>query len=180
MNADDPNAILGYIRQVATCVLAGQPIPDAPESVCAVSCCGAFVTFRNAGKLRGCMGRFGDTTTLDHWIADVTRSALNDPRFVRQPITSDELPALRIELSILGPRERVADPSKLIAGVHGVMISRDQHSGCFLPQVATDRNWSIETFLSECCRLKCNLPPDAWRDPMTVVEAFEARILEED
>ena len=64
-------------------------------------------------------------------------------------------------------------PADLTPGVHGVFISREGHRGCFLPQVASEHGWTMERFLSECCRLKAGLPEDAWRDPQTLVQAFE-------
>lgn len=112
-------------------------------------------------------------------VAEVTRSALRDPRFRDDPVTAEELPELTIEVSILGSVRRVDDPSKLVAGRHGVIISRDGRSGCFLPQVATERGWSMEVFLSECCRQKAGLEGDAWRDGRTRIEAFEVRIFQE-
>jgi AmmeMemoRadiSam system protein A len=141
---------------------------------------GAFVTFRHGDRLRGCMGRFHTHQPLAELLVDVTRSSLADPRFVDDAITLGELTNLNIEISILGPLVLVEHPEQLIAGRHGVVISRDGHGGCFLPQVAVERDWSIETLLSECCRQKAGLEPDAWRDPATRVEAFEASVLRED
>jgi AMMECR1 domain-containing protein len=49
-------------------------------------------------------------------------------------------------------------------------------SGCFLPQVATETNWSKEEFLSYCCTHKAGLSSDAWREPETEIYLFTADV----
>ena len=97
-----------------------------------------------------------------------------DPRFTRNPITLDELPKLTIEISVLTDPVRTAHPETLIPGTHGIIITRGSRSGCFLPKVATDRGWSAEEFLSQCCTMKAGLPADAWRDRQASVYLFTA------
>jgi uncharacterized protein (TIGR00296 family) len=112
-------------------------------------------------------------------LADVTRSSLRDPRFTHGPITIEELSDIDIEVSILGPVSQVDDPSGLQAGKHGVVVSQGGRSGCFLPHVAVENGWTIEQFLTECCRQKAGLAADAWRDRQTRIEAFEVEVLAE-
>lgn len=135
---------------------------------------GVFVTFYRGKTLRGCIGSFAPTTDLVATLESVTRSSLADPRFVHNPIALDELPDLTIEISILTDPVRTANPERLIPGTHGMIITRGARSGCFLPKVATDRNWDAEEFLSQCCTMKAGLPADAWRDPKTSVYLFTA------
>jgi AMMECR1 domain-containing protein len=45
--------------------------------------------------------------------------------------------------------------------------------------VATEHGWDRETFLAQTCR-KAQLPPDAWREPGTVLEAFTAQVFGEE
>jgi uncharacterized protein (TIGR00296 family) len=92
----------------------------------------------------------------------------------------DELPGLRIEISVLSPMVRTTDPLSLIPGVHGVYIRRGGRSGCFLPQVAAEQKWDRETFLARCCEDKAGLPPDAWKEPETEVYLFGAEAFEEE
>jgi len=176
---DDKLALLKFVRQVAMGHLTGSTAPPAPWNIPQVPFSGLFVTFRNGGRLRGCTGRFDASQPLATVLAAVTQSSLNDPRFTDQRITLEELPALEIEVSILGPLVQVPNPDELVPGRHGIVITRDGRSGCFLPQVATEHQWSIPTLLSECCRMKAGLAPDAWRDPATRIQAFEATVLRE-
>jgi len=65
-------------------------------------------------------------------------------------------------------------------GVHGVIVSQGPfHHGVFLPQVATDTNWTKEEFLSQLCSQKAGLPADAWKDPKTKIEIFTADVFSE-
>ena len=47
---------------------------------------GVFVTFKSAGQLRGCMGLFGAERPFKEALKRATILALNDPRFVQNPI----------------------------------------------------------------------------------------------
>lgn len=174
----DEHALLEYARQVALAHLTGKATPVPPDCARTTDCSGVFVTIRRSGALRGCIGRFSDLCPIAHLLAEVTESALHDPRFVDDPVTLAELPDCDIEISVLGSRVDAPHPEQLQAGVHGVVIARGGRTGCFLPQVASERGWSIETFLSECCRQKVGLPADAWRDPATRVQAFEVTVLQ--
>jgi len=155
---------------------ASKPIIDSTDSI-ELSYGGLFVTFKNPERLRGCMGLFGAEQSFIAALNRATIMALNDPRFVRDPIRGDELDQLTVEVSILTTPQKVDDVSHLIPGRHGVIVTRDDHQGCLLPQVAAERLWDIPTFLSECCRLKAGLPPDAWRNPQTTVLSFEATVI---
>jgi len=75
-------------------------------------------------------------------------------------------------MSILSQRCRLADPLSLQLGTHGIQIVRDGRSGCYLPQVAAEQGWDVETYLSHCCAHKAGLPADAWRDKNTEVFIF--------
>ncbi len=174
MTEAQQRALLAYVRLAAEALLRGQSVPAAPLFLMTAPYSGLFVTLRAVdGRLRGCMGRMCATGPLADALVEVTRCSLNDPRFTECPVAVAELPHLCVEVSILGPLWKVDRPERLVAGVHGVLITQGLRRGCFLPQVALEQGWSIETFLGECCRLKAGLPADAWRDPATQVEAFE-------
>jgi AmmeMemoRadiSam system protein A len=140
---------------------------------------GAFVTLWRGRMLRGCIGRFGATDDLVGTIEEMTRAALSDPRFVSNPVTGAELPALNIEVSILSALEPTPDPLALVPGTHGIVIRCAGQSGCFLPKVASDRGWSAEEFLSNCCAMKAGLPSGAWRRPEAEVLLFTAEVFAE-
>ncbi len=140
---------------------------------------GAFVTLWAAEQLRGCVGRFGTTTDISGLIESVTRASLADQRFAANPITRAELASLTIEISILSDTEATDDPLSLVLGTHGIVVQRAGQSGCFLPKVATQRGWSAEEFLTNCCSMKAGLAPDSWREPDTRVLLFTAEVFAE-
>ncbi len=133
---------------------------------------GLFVSLWNQKQLRGCVGAIRPTVELSLGVRTVTPAAIADPRFRDEPITAFELPEITFEITLLSDPQKATDPEALIPGVHGVIVRRDRHSGCFLPKVATERRWLPGEFLSYCCTLKAGLPADAWRDVRTDVLLF--------
>ena len=151
-----------------------QPETDDPELK---AHCGCFVTLKNAGRLRGCIGRFTSERPLIELVVEMAKaSATGDPRFLADPITADELRQLDIEISVLSPLQKTDDPLSLHLGTDGIYIKAKGTSGCFLPQVATETGWSKEEFLSYCCAHKAGLPANAWKDPATEVYLFTAEV----
>lgn len=141
---------------------------------------GAFVTLRRGKRLRGCMGTFRTSRSLVEAIREVARSSCRDPRFVARPVTLEEFQDVRIEISVLHNMERTADPASLRIGTHGILIRRENESGCFLPQVAVEHGWDARAFLSQCCSTKSGLPSDSWQDPLTEVYLFTSEVFEEE
>lgn len=136
---------------------------------------GCFVTLKNGGRLRGCIGQFTSEKPLIELVFEMAVSAArNDPRFVLDPIEDAELEMLEIEISVLSPLEKTENPKHLRLGIDGIYIVQGNRSGCFLPQVATECNWTEEQFLSHCCIQKAQLSGDAWKDPETEVFLFSA------
>ncbi len=148
------------------------PWPTLPK-------CGVFVTLRRHGVLRGCIGTFSDSDDLLKTVAEIAVGATRDPRFQSTPISASELPEIRIELSVLSERERIEDPLDFELGRHGVYIKNGYAVGCFLPGVGQDLGWTREQFLSELCRQKAGLSPDAWQDPKTEVYVFTVQKIQE-
>lgn len=174
--------LLDIARRTVTAAVTGQPRPAVrtthPELQ---EPRGAFVTLRTAGRLRGCIGCFEASQPLYQVVAEMAEaSALRDPRFLFDRLRPDELDHLTIEISVLSPLERIADPLDFELGRHGIYIRRGPASGCFLPQVATETGWSKEEFLSQCAQGKAGLPPDAWKDPATEVFRFTCEIISEE
>jgi AmmeMemoRadiSam system protein A/AmmeMemoRadiSam system protein B len=140
---------------------------------------GAFVTLWKGNRLRGCIGLTVRRTDLLSTIREVAHgAAFRDPRF--DPVTSDELDEITLEISLLSPLRVLADPSpeKIRVGVHGLQISLGGRRGLLLPQVAVEAGWDEERFLRETCR-KAGLDKNAWRDPNAVVKTFTARKIRE-
>ena len=137
--------------------------------------CGAFVTLRKDGKLRGCMGVFEPEEPLWKVIQDRTvASASKDPRFV--PVAPKELSEIEIEISVLSKPKRIDDPKEIELGKHGVIIRNGSRGGVFLPQVATETGWDFETFMGQLCSQKAGLPWNCWKDLRTELHTFTAQV----
>ena len=131
---------------------------------------GVFVTLTEGGELRGCVGSLGSDRPLrEAVVASAISAALDDPRF--PPVTAAELPALHIEISVLGAPTPLLDQSTFRPGIDGVIVERGGRRGLLLPEVATSRAWKAPQMLAAACG-KAGLPEDAWLDPSTRLQAF--------
>ena len=150
--------------------------------------CGAFVSLHKQGRLRGCIGHFGEDVALCEIVAEMARAAaFEDPRFM--PVTRDELEDIDIEISVLTPMRRIQSIDEFELHRHGIyirkaVIEREQsnarigsaereqarpkvkgyRSGTFLPQVADEVNWTKEEFVGHCSQDKAGLGWDGLRD----------------
>lgn len=125
--------------------------------------CGAFVSLHKRGRLRGCIGHFGEDIPLHEIVAEMARAAaFEDPRF--QSLTRDELDDLDIEISVLTPMRRIQSLDEFELHRHGIYIRKGYRSGTFLPQVADEVNWTKEEFVGHCSQDKAGLGWDGWRD----------------
>jgi hypothetical protein len=173
--------LLTIARRAVEAAVNGQP---APEITCKTPELqvkrGVFVTLKNHGDLRGCLGIFEGNEPLWLQIRDMARdSATEDPRFVGDRITPKELKEVDIEISVLSELKPTKDPLSIRLGIDGIYIKKGWHSGVYLPQVATETGWTKEQFLSHCCNDKAGLSPDAWKDPGTQVLTFTAEVFGE-
>ena len=133
---------------------------------------GVFTTLHLAEQLRGCVGYVLPACPLYRAVAETARAAaFEDSRF--PPVTREEAPLLKIELSILS-RPQSVRPEEVEVGRHGLVISWHGHRGLLLPQVPIEHGWNRETFLDQTCR-KAGLADDAWRKGASL-EAFTAEI----
>lgn len=124
---------------------------------------GAFVTLTEKGRLRGCIGHFGEDVPLWQVVEAMAHdAAYRDPRF--PPVEPSEWDRLKVEISVLSPLKRIHDISEFHYGQEGIYIKKGWHSGTFLPQVAEEVNWTKEEFLGHCAQDKAGLPWDGWKD----------------
>ena len=137
---------------------------------------GAFVTLKEHGQLRGCIGYL---TAEGPLYLTVQRAAIaaatSDPRF--PPVTLEELADIKIEISVLSPIEPIEDVNQIEVGRHGLIIVKGRNQGVLLPQVATEEGWDREEFLRAVCR-KAGLPEDAWKKGAKLY-VFTAEVFEE-
>jgi AmmeMemoRadiSam system protein A len=152
------------------------PVPEATPALRAP--CGAFVTLKIEGRLRGCIGHISAAAPLIETVRDMAlASAFDDPRF--PPLARDELERAAIEVSVLSPLRRIRDPEEIRVGTHGILMRRGGRSGLLLPQVATEQGWDRQEFLVHTCR-KAGLDDGAWQDPDTAIEIFSAIVFGEE
>ena len=177
LTEEEKRTLLETARNAIACRLSGSP-GECPEASGALSTpCGAFVTLREHGKLRGCIGYITSERSLLETVHDVAiSSAFEDPRF--PPLRSMELERVRIEISVLSPFRKITDTKEIEVGIHGIMIRRGGRSGLLLPQVATEQGWDRDTFLTHTC-YKAGLPEDAWKSPDARIEIFSALVFGE-
>ena len=139
---------------------------------------GAFVTLREHGELRGCIGYIEALKPLYLAVSDMAlAAAFNDPRFT--PLTKAEWSKVDIEISVLSPLRKVASYEEVVAGKHGVVIEMMGRSGVFLPQVATEEGWDRDTFLEYLCLHKAGLPHDAYKSKQASLSVFTADVFSE-
>jgi AmmeMemoRadiSam system protein A len=135
---------------------------------------GAFVTLKEKGGLRGCVGYVAPMKPLSYTVRDVAAlAALRDRRF--SPVTAAELDELRYEVSVLSPLRRVLDVRNIEVGRDGLVIRRGDSEGLLLPQIPVEQGWDRATFLRQAC-LKAGLPPNAWQDERTDIFSFTALV----
>lgn len=171
-SASDRAQLLRMARDAITANLRGDHAPTRPAEMGPISASGLFVTLRKHGRLRGCIGTFDAGPDFFESLCSIAVSAAHDPRFTHSPLSATELGDVDIEISLLSPLRRLDHPLDFELGTHGVYVRMGRRAGCFLPDVATERAWSREEFLSECCAQKAGLSPDAWRDPAAELFVF--------
>jgi hypothetical protein len=154
--------------------------PDSlPPELQAPGAC--FVTLTRGDSLRGCIGSLEARQPL---AADVQEHAgdagFRDFRF--HPLTEQELPDLKIEISVLSAPEplRYGNPEELPAllkpGVDGVILARGLRRATFLPQV-WEKVPDPHSFLDMLCE-KMGFDYDLWRREKLDVSIYHVESFE--
>ncbi len=176
----DQKTLLAVARaaiEAAVCPEAPFSLARSTPSPVLVEPAAAFVTLRERGKLRGCVGLMRFEVPLWMNVRDAAvAAALHDPRFL--PLEAAELPGIEIEVSVLQPPVRLPDPAGFEAGRHGIVVERGGCHALLLPQVAGEMGWNATQMLDAVCR-KAGLAGDAWRDRGTRLSVFESRCFSE-
>ena len=185
-HADEERAtLLRLARETLVAVAGGNEIPKVdpaglPPALREEK--GCFVTLNKGGELRGCIGYiFPNGPLYKAVMANTRNAALRDKRF--RPVRPAELGQIEIEISVLTVPKPLAFTSfddllaKLRPTVDGVVFQARSRQSTFLPQV-----WSQlpdkEQFLEHLCQ-KGGMSPNAWQDPETKVEVYEAEVFGE-
>ena len=140
---------------------------------------GVFVTLKEHGDLRGCIGYIEGIKPLFEAVRDMAIAAsTEDYRFA--PVDAKELKDIDVEVTVLTPMQRCPDPAKtIVLGKHGIVVKKGGRQGVFLPQVATETGWDVDTYLSQCCSQKAGLAPDAWKKGDCEVYTFCGQVFGE-
>ena len=179
LTKEDKKRLLEIARSSIEAHLAGKALPLLQEKSPGLNLKrGAFVTLTKKGELRGCIGLFSSEEPLYEVVSKMSiESSTHDYRF--NPVTADELKDIKIEISVLSESQLIDDWRKIRLGVDGVIIRRGYSSGVFLPQVATETGWDLETFLGQLCFQKAGLPWDCFKDHATKIYTFQAEVFSE-
>lgn len=158
------------LLQLARAEIAGRLGEEAPRPVDKAwlhEPGATFVTLTRTGELRGCIGTLEAHRPLG---IDVRENALaaafRDPRFM--PLSREEYPGVRVEVSLLSPTQPIEVPDEISAlatlrpHVDGVVLEYGHHRGTFLPQVWEQLPEPAE-FLAHLKR-KAGLPMDFWAE----------------
>ena len=115
-----------------------------------------FVTLtQKNGRLRGCVGCTVSYNSLYKNVYHFTRqAAFEDPRF--EPVQEEEIAGLNLDITVLGPLQKLEDPSQIQIGKHGLYARFGGQSGLLLAQVATKNRWKTTEFMRQTCA-KANL-----------------------
>ncbi|PKO34863.1 MAG: TIGR00296 family protein [Betaproteobacteria bacterium HGW-Betaproteobacteria-7] len=142
--------------------LPPQPVVESPKLQDKAA---TFVTLTQHGVLRGCIGSLEAWRPLAEDVcANALAAAFCDPRF--PPLTADELPRTRLEISLLTPaqvidcRDEADALAQLRPHIDGVIFSAGRHRATFLPQV-WEQLPEPAAFLAQLKR-KAGLGADYW------------------
>jgi AmmeMemoRadiSam system protein A len=138
--------------------------------------CGCFVTVKQRGQLRGCIGNFVSDQPLYKLVQEMAVSAATrDPRFY--PMKTHDLDDFELDISVLSPLRRAESVEEIQVGVHGIYIVKGSYRGVLLPQVATEYGWDRTAFLNHTC-IKAGLPENAWQGECEIY-IFSAQVFGE-
>lgn len=143
---------------------------------------GTFVTLTIKGALRGCIGCLtAEISILESVRCNALYAAFKDHRF--RPLAAEELPSVRIEISILTDSELLSYTSpqellgKLRPAVDGVILKKGGCAATFLPQV-WEQLPDPAHFLSCLCQ-KAGLSSCAWRDEHPEIRIYQVQKFKE-
>lgn len=182
LDDDEQRELLRIARTtVKEHLLSGRTPPGAPHKKSLVAPAAVFVSAHEGPALRGCIGTTQEASPIYKAVQEMAiAAATRDPRF--RPVKLEELPQLRFEIAVLGPRTPMTSVADIKIGTHGVQVTSNAgprpHRGLLLPKVAVEQGWDVETLLDKTCE-KAGLPKDWWKAHHGDVELFTAQTFDE-
>lgn len=163
LNSADRKLLLKLAREAITsAVTTGKVKVQEATEAHLLGQQGCFVTIKQKGALRGCIGNFSSEKPLYLLVQEMAASAATrDPRFY--PMKEDDLSDFVLEISVLSPLTKAESPEDVVVGTHGLYLEKNFARGVLLPQVATEQGWDRETFLNQTA-LKAGLKKDDWKE----------------
>ncbi|OGW79702.1 MAG: hypothetical protein A3G33_01475 [Omnitrophica bacterium RIFCSPLOWO2_12_FULL_44_17] len=151
LTRDEKKKLLQYVRAVleshfdktkpAPAIGVKSPVLDESR--------GVFVTLKENGNLRGCIGQIvTDVPILKNLKEMALSAALHDPRF--PPVKQTELKDIDIHVSLLTIPKPIGSYKDIRLGIDGIVVRNGYKGGVFLPEVATETGWNQETFFRHC------------------------------
>jgi len=179
LNTREQQILLTIARQaIIHGVQTGQEYIEPREEKALNQRNGCFVTIKQNGQLRGCIGNFQSELPLFKEVAQMAQaSAAKDPRFY--PLKESDLDNFTLEISVLSPLQKIEDIDEIEVGKHGIYIEKSFYRGVLLPQVALEHDWDRLAFLKQTC-LKAGLPTDAWKADDADIYVFSAQVFREE
>ncbi|MDD3886426.1 MAG: AmmeMemoRadiSam system protein A [Victivallaceae bacterium] len=170
--------ILAFVRAVIAAEFAnGVNSPAVPEIAQLAEKGACFVTIKEMGDLRGCIGNLEAFELLgENLRRNAINAAFSDPRF--PPLDPGEFEEISIEISILTPPRRIASLDEFELGRDGIILECRGRGAVFLPQVAPEQGWDKPTTLDYLSR-KAGLAEEAWRGADAVFSTFRAVVFSE-
>jgi len=113
--------------------------------------CGVFVSLHKGKELRGCIGTYSPAhkNLAEEIIMNAVAACSRDTRF--DPITSEDIPLLFVEVSLLSAPEKISGFGGLHPKKYGIVVKcADGRCGLLLP--ALDGIDSIEQQFSIACQ----------------------------
>jgi len=164
---DQKTTLLKLAREAISTYLTSRKISDyITDDLGLLRKSGAFVTLKEKGELRGCIGQMQSELPLYRLVQEMAvAAATQDPRF--QPLAKPELSQVTIEISVLSPLQLVTDLKQIEIGKHGLLIEQNGQRGVFLPQVPVEQGWDLGAYLENLC-YKAGLPGGCWQNNPTL------------
>lgn len=112
--------------------------PQVPEGLPDELYCqraGAFVSLKEDGKLRGCIGTISAArgSLAEEIVHNAVSACSDDPRF--SPVEQWEVERLTITVDVLGDAERITSPAELDVARYGVIVTKGGRRGLLLPNL---------------------------------------------
>lgn len=182
LTEEEGTLALALARSALSHAIAGTPEANIPPARVFSEKRGVFVTLKERGELRGCIGFPYPMMPLGAAIRDAAvAAAIEDPRF--PPVVRSGIGKLHIEVTVLTPPVLLEGkpedrPNRIVIGRHGLIVRGRGTSGLLLPQVPVEWNWNPQEFLAHTCG-KAGLPGNCWKDRAIEFYTFEGQIFTE-